>query len=593
MKNKLNIKKIAGIIFVLAFIFSAHNSYAAMVSSTFEVPFKFRNSTDQVEKNSYNEIGISYEGGTSELDWNWSRVKIYLKKNFNLVRENDAIIGTTDFNLNLGKSVRVEDTPPEGTFNWASHTRKLGNYLEDIFLWGSKGGERLSITMLMGNPQETRSNLKLVSQNPNIVSCQNKECTALKAGTAKIVVKFEDSTQDAFGPTAYFPSAYAKGNPTESISPFSIGNPFYKTDQGYGRLKAIAAKTGKWDHNDDFQQKTLTYSFPSVTYNVTVLEGENAPQVSSCASPISSSDIRDTSANIRWNYADSDAQTNYQIQLSPNSNFSSITKSIVAPSGQNVSSIRVAQVTGLTPETNYYARVRTYNPENGWSEYSSCGGFKTKATQDTPEETFSCSAGTFQTASEAIYTADSISNATYQWYIGTSPIQGANSNIYKETFNTKGSYTRTVRITYSDDTNQTQSASCTATVTDDGNPPVCPGGNCDGGGGGGDDGNPPVCPGGNCGGGSDPVMEFEFNPNTAPVDGYCKAYIDVTTTNGCTITSRLGTPYFGTFVDTTKTFFVDGDKYLVGTYTLSCRGTNGVSKTMTRSCYSNPDIRER
>ena len=130
----------------------------------------------------------------------------------------------------------------------------------------------------------------------------------------------------------------------------------------------------------------MTYSLPSITYTVTVPHVVNANHTVVCngANPIT-----DRGATINWTYTDptNDIQTNYQVQIATDSTFNSIIHSIVAPANTNVSSVRNAAISGLNPNTRYYARVRAYNNANLWSNYSVCAGSFT--TTNTP----SCPAG--------------------------------------------------------------------------------------------------------------------------------------------------------------------------------------------------------
>jgi len=123
----------------------------------------------------------------------------------------------------------------------------------------------------------------------------------------------------------------------------------------------------------------MTYAFPSITCRVTVPPRPNRDHEVKCnnISPISDQD-----AQVNWTYsdADNDVQANYQIEVATRNDFatSSIVERITAPANTNIATVRSKLISNLAPNTQYFVRIRAYNPINNWSDYSVCsGGFKT------------------------------------------------------------------------------------------------------------------------------------------------------------------------------------------------------------------------
>jgi hypothetical protein len=124
---------------------------------------------------------------------------------------------------------------------------------------------------------------------------------------------------------------------------------------------------------------------------ITVLSTPNTPHISTCTTP---TNITKDSATVNWSYTDADnnPQTQYQVQLSKKSfsdpTFSTSTDVAFSGIGTNATS---HTFTGLTPNTTYYSRVRTYNITNAWSVYSSCASsFTTLIDPTTPAPTCAC-----------------------------------------------------------------------------------------------------------------------------------------------------------------------------------------------------------
>ncbi|MEN9921468.1 MAG: hypothetical protein RLZZ517_446 [Candidatus Parcubacteria bacterium] len=335
------------------------------------------------------------------------------------------------------------------------------------------------------------------------------------------------------------------------------------------------------------------------------------------------SEVKPNQAKVNWTYADKqgDKQIQYHIQLSTQKGFTDPSKIVDVWSGIGESadnnSVRSKVITNLKANTTYYVKMRAKSDSkdvpywSNWTDgnysftttkngcdtshtdgeikcidgkeyeyYCEDTTWKTKATGNTCGNNFSCVGGTYKVGSTATFTAKDISGVTYQWYIGSDLISGENSNVYKEKFNEEGSYTRKVKATYSDNTSDI--TSCTVNITQDGNNPSCPDGNCTGvDGDGGDGGNNAL------------LKKMEFIPNTVDVDGYCKLYVEVENAKSCVLTKRGENQVINNQTLNSSTYTINGSQHSVGTYLLTCVGTNDLpSQLGTRSCYSNPDIRE-
>jgi hypothetical protein len=351
------------------------------------MPWDFLRGWDNVE--AFDGLAVYDLGALFRMPWNWQIIKIDLSKDFKFVRENSSFINTASFEVQTGEIITAYHEPVEGTWTWSGATRRLGQSftIESTSERGSiqSGGPYGYFTNEVFTPTES-DDIEIVSQNPNIISCTNSKCTALKEGAATVKIKFLNSPKQAYGPTLDY-GLYYQGagyeNFRRSIDIESIGNPFYGSDSGYGRLKVTSAYNGFGRVNKMYaNQKTIAYRFPDTegVYTITVLPEPNQPQIGFCSGVLS---VTHNSALVSWSYADpdNDPQTNYRIQIATDSNFNTVVKNITKPNGTDVKNLRTLNVTGLNPNTRYYAQIRTYNDKNGWSDFSKCSGSFTTLNQ--------------------------------------------------------------------------------------------------------------------------------------------------------------------------------------------------------------------
>ncbi|MEI7513364.1 MAG: fibronectin type III domain-containing protein [bacterium] len=266
------------------------------------------------------------------------------------------------FNLPINKKVTLSVGPT--TADWLFTGSHYDSPPADgaMYLYSSDAYFGASV------PQDTGA-ITVVSQNPSIVNCTNTGCTANTTGTTNVVVSF-------------------------------VGN-----SQGFGIIKHRsdhAAPHGSSVNSTD--STDAYYSFPSITYTVTVTSGEETG-VSACTGVTG---ISTTGATVNWSYGGgvNNPQTNYQVDIATDSSFNNVVKTVVASNNTDVSGVRSVPVTGLLSGTNYYSRVRTYDSSNTPSAYSSCAGGFTTIQDANSKFSVSCVADpVFSTGTDVVFKA--------------------------------------------------------------------------------------------------------------------------------------------------------------------------------------------
>lgn len=312
-----------------------------------------------------------------------------VKKVVNFVRQTGNITNL-NFNLNIGKIVTLDQKTTDTSGDWFFQGGEYDSppadgvfykafEITDSMLIEGSGGVKTNRTkryyFAISKPSDSEKAV-ITSNNPAIVSCDGKECTALKAGTATVDITFPNSEQtsnnEILGRTTGFGKFVIKG---QKIVERNFPNLYY--------TPVIGLYPYNMEPTLEERANTVvkTYQFPKITYTITVPPNANQDQVSSCQSI---TNVTQNSGQVNWAYtdADSDKQTNYKVQISKDAVFSAanIVKSISAPANTDVSNTLNTNITGLTPNTTYYAQVATYNDENNWSSYSVCSStFKTTA----------------------------------------------------------------------------------------------------------------------------------------------------------------------------------------------------------------------
>jgi hypothetical protein len=579
-------------------------------------------------------------------------------KTINFLKENGSQTAL-EFMLNKSESVNLNVEPTSGEWFFAGGLYDSPPSNGILYRTISDASHTLDIASSI----PIDSNTAIVeSKNPDIVQCTNTKCTALKEGVATVVVSFATTTeQTSLYPMTGIPITGHQRQVQKSemdIRHHNAQTPHEqpgRTAKGYGKINYREYEiAGGAEDTTSVPAITTVYSFPSITYTITVPHTTNTPQVVSCTgvNPVTA-----TNATVNWSYtdADNDPQSNYQVQVATDSAFSNIVKSVTAGAA-NPAATRSALTDSLTPNTQYYARVRAYNATNQWSQYSMCAGSFTTTDQsvngscglgvdtcttgiysNTPDtdtttnwrclgqnggtdlmctspvddltcdddedcdggDGFSCSAnGPIKVNNPVTYTAKPTSANGYAWYAdkSLSHIIGT-AYQYKEAFTRTGTYTRWVKITQ-DGIDHVKS--CTARV-DCGTKPT---------------GGETACIAGkqkvymctstgwaltelNCGegAGTGPVVsQFYFSPNIVAIGDSCPLYLEATSASSCTLVKT------GLGQNSLTYTAIDGmlkysgeEKIPVGTYTLSCTGIGLDAETAefgTKACVSSPDLRE-
>lgn len=305
-------------------------------------------------------------------------IELTLHKVVRFYRDN-GVIAPKIFNLDLGKSVTLTEYPT--TAEWFAKgdlfdSPPANGKRYKFYQYENQGMIPWTIVRyyITGGVPTDIGNAKIKSDNPSVVGCGDGKCTAWKSGTAKITISFPSKTFQK--KTTYFfnhetkPEKISEGNAYGSIN--------LKGEETAQPVKSVRKLVSN-PNEEVYQKSTMMtgYNFPSIEYTVTVPETPNTPHTSSCKGI---SDVTASSATVKWDYSDADLdpQTSYSIQIATDKDFKNIVKALTAPSG-DVSGVRTQNITGLTPNTTYYARINTYNDANNWNAYSTCGdnGFTT------------------------------------------------------------------------------------------------------------------------------------------------------------------------------------------------------------------------
>lgn len=198
-------------------------------------------------------------------------------------------------------------------------------------------------------PALSQSSSTVVSNNPDIISCDNSgTCTAKNLGTARITVGTSSISSPFYG------KAYTKH--PEWVDP---------NDHDAG------VTYGECEYWRDSNPHTFEFDVP-ITYTVTVIsDSSNQPPTASCGSITNTTS---DSATLNWSFADSDkdgAQASSQIQIAADSEFNDLVYNQII-----IGSSTVVTVTGLSSTETYYWRSRVTDDKGNVSNWASCGSFQ-------------------------------------------------------------------------------------------------------------------------------------------------------------------------------------------------------------------------
>ena len=552
----------------------------------------------------------------------------------------------TSFNLNMNDSVSLVSNPTTG--DWVVTGGQYDTPPSDGAMYEvlrQKVSGDLNIFQIGTSIPMDKNNFVIESEDPSIVSCEDGVCKAVGEGTTHITVSFPDESQsDRLTQTVpasclqKLPKIFSvfKIKDETCVKSYVINGP----EDGYGTItfKALQQVGTKITPSVPI---VMTYSLPSITYTVTVPNTSNVSQVTTCAGV---NNITTSGATVNWTYADqdNDPQTNYAIDIATDPSFNDIVDTETAPNNTDVSAVRSLVITGLDPNTTYYARIQTYNDTNGWGDYASCGASFT--TKDGPvdgicgETLNTCDDGTlystgvnqwickginngadspactYQTSNssctpsdstaivgdEITYTVDSESAKSYRWMdnLGNILSGSTNSDTYSITYDQPGVYSKKVEITKDDGTKEITYCGAVRVDGDCGPQPDDQADACS------IDGSmrPYECvnnkwvlgPATPC----EPTMElvddnasstgprvnggFRFNPSLVPVGGSCKLFVNVKNARVCKLVNQSGQNISLVNTGTLPFFKVNGVNRAVGTYKLYCKATTTASHAFTQ-----------
>lgn len=487
------------------------------------------------------------------------------------------------------------------------------------------------------------NNFVIESADPSVVSCEGGLCKAIGGGTTNITVSFPKTKQAPSPVEKTCVTKKGDGPFSPTTSDNTSCNMEYEVDGsnvGYGKINFMASQETLQMHRETVIFTTVskpvlkTYSFPSITYTVTVPSVSNTPQATACNGI---GNITASGATINWTYsdADNDPQTNYSIEVATDPAFNNMYDSWTAPDNTDVTNVRSINITGLGPNTQYYARVKSYNDTNDWRDYGTCvDGFKTTdgpvngvcsieknkcddgnpgsttdnqwvcnginggANSDTcfvPALTCFSSQRKAVKGEEVKYIASPDDGESYRWFDGDNQISGEESSSYKTSYQQTGSYNRSVVMNKS---GKTESATCsTVTVGCGINPNE---NNCS------IDGirTKYSCqsdgtwqPEGTTTCTVVPTLgKFLFKPNRVAVGGFCKLFVDVQNATVCQLENKSNQVIPLTNAATKPKFTVNGIDRPVGTYKLFCKSTTSapfLQMGVARTCDSNSEATEK
>jgi hypothetical protein len=496
---------------------------------------------------------------------------IFLKNSLNQNVANDSV-------LQIGDTATLSSGPTYGDYTVEGYgSKSIGESIYHAWRqnW-SHASHSMSLLTKTYTPTED-INPVVQSADKSIIDCSVNECTAMGSGTTDITVTFPSRQYEGVTSAIidYIDPLYALLG-VNSYRSFQITNKaplVYGTNTNFGKIQFGALSIRQSSFSDNI--KTMTYTFPPLTYTITV--GDSIPKpIASCVSPTATQD----SITINWTHTDNGAgpQSQYVVELASDASFSD------RVDGGTGTTNTSHTFTDLTANTTYYARVQTKGTTE-MSAWSSCGAITT--TEDTQPGTFSvtCSAdpsnvtipsGSSSYTGNVRFTASPINGAfgIYRWEDIDGNLVGSNSSYtitsIVKTGNPSFSIPITVHATSTD--GQTDSGTCSVTVTDAHIPPS----------------NPP--------GGATPTARFYFRPDITN-GNTCPLYLTATNIASCQLRNTRSGSMVWSDIAANNTINIPGTvPVLKGQYRLWCTGTaqGAVEESYgtPQTCSSNFDIKE-
>ena len=268
-------------------------------------------------------------------------------------------------------------------------------------------------------------------------------------GVAPSITSQPSSQAVTVGQSVTF-SASASGTPPLSFRWFKDGSQITgATASSYTISSVQRADAGTYTVAVSNSTGTVTSNGATLTVNVA------AP-----GTPTANSANSITSSSFQANWSSATGATSYYIDVATNSGFTSFVSgynNCSAGSGLSMS------VSGLTPSTTYYYRVRATNSGGTSGNSGMISVTTTTAGPNLNSEPISLTRAVGQAASFSV-TASGVGTLTYQWYKDGSSITGATSGAYAIAavqMSDAGSYS----VDVTDTTGTTHSTAATLTVT--------------------------------------------------------------------------------------------------------------------------------
>lgn len=291
-----------------------------------------------------------------------------VRKDINLQKGNSTM--NRDFGMRIGESVAMRLGNTTGSWSisgGSSGSWNMNGRREIVSISGEldENQRRVTLEGKVDSPQDNNSP-RLSSSNNNIMRCDNTNCTAQSSGTATITASFPN--EGSINTQFWLEVATRRGSGTTKLGGGNV-SPVIKNDYFFNSRIDVSAE----------------YRLPDIQWNVTVQPSPPPPPppksnpIVTCVAPFN---IRETSADARWNYidADGDRQTNANIEVATDPNFNNIVVNATADGD-----VFMSTVTELSPNTTYYTRVRVKNASEDWTAFNTCPGSFTTLAPNYPE----------------------------------------------------------------------------------------------------------------------------------------------------------------------------------------------------------------
>ena len=307
---------------------------------------------DRVYRSTFNNIGTGSNNPVQET------LVANLTKNVDLQKGGANM--NSSFNMLVGETTNLRTSATTGS--WSVQSRSVGANMNGqryrIYRTGDLDLNKTRKTLegAVSAPRDNNSP-NLSSSNNSVISCSGTTCTARGAGTATIRASFPNNSGTVNSRFWYEEATRFMRCAGVGACGQGRGAYFYKVNSFLTSQKDFSAN----------------YSFPDITWNVTVTSPNQAPTVSLTKAAATST----TEAILEWLYRDNEnnPQARYHIQIARNNNFGYRQFDSTITNSNN----RQQVIRNLIPGTQYYARIRvsdSHDP-NRFSAWSNVREFTT------------------------------------------------------------------------------------------------------------------------------------------------------------------------------------------------------------------------